>query len=419
MFLQIFGFSQLWYSLGLGGHLFTPNSPFSSNFFLGCCEIDPETEEKQPVQILCSPGQTEDSSSMNHNNSSKTIPYWIFKVSNLSSCCIYSEHNWVLEHWTFPKTSVAEKNTPNFVLNLVRPSLHTHSSDLKHATKPNIVTGEKMHTQKRIFFFWPFVVVCFCSPRSSSSSNSDHKKHRDFHNLCPLFLSLVNKPARTRAHTRAEEAALETELPQSLQQQHTAPQLLHHHHRRQSVSQISKSQNARPPECQIPRWCNPRNALQKNQAYKNYHRNDDERGGEKKTPTDLIDLSAALTHSLLFSGSRQRSKKKVLYKATKEEWGWLVFWGLWREMRRSRSNNNTLLLRGAKAKLRNFLVQDRCASATTSLFCWDQTAEDDKRKDKNTAAGSSCRVVAGSSGARLPSSPCIAPGLTLFHMPKN
>lgn len=48
----------------------------------------------------------------------------------------------------------------------------------------------------------------------------------------------------------------------------------------QSVSQISKSQNARPPECQIPRWWNPRNALRKNQPYKDYHRNDDER--EKK-----------------------------------------------------------------------------------------------------------------------------------------
>jgi hypothetical protein len=90
------------------------------------------------------------------------------------------------------------------------------------------------------------------------------------------------------------------------------------------------------------------------------------------------------------------------------------------EKKQKISNNNTLLLRGAKAKLRNFLVQDRCASATTSLFCWDQTAEDDKRKDKNTAAaGSSCRVVAGTSGARLPSSPCVAPGLTLFHMPNN
>lgn len=247
MFFQIFSFLQLWYSLGLGGHLFKPNSPFSSKFVLGCCEIDPETEEKQPVQILCSPGQTENSSSMNHNNSSKTTPYWIFKVSNLLSCCIYAEHNWVLEHWTFPKTSVAEKNTPNFVLNLVRPSLHTHSSDLKHATKPNIVTGEKMHTQKRNFF-WALCCGFLLFPLSSSSSNSDHKKHRDFHNLCSLFLSFVNKRARTRAHTRAEEAALETELPQSLQQQHTAPQLLHHHHhhRRQSVSQSDLQKPKRP-----------------------------------------------------------------------------------------------------------------------------------------------------------------------------
>jgi hypothetical protein len=60
------------------------------------------------------------------------------------------------------------------------------------------------------------------------------------------------------------------------------------------------------------------------------------RGAKKKKTTDLINLSAALTHSLLFSGSRQRSKKKVYYKATEEEWGWLVFWGHWRDTRRSR-----------------------------------------------------------------------------------
>jgi hypothetical protein len=41
--------------------------------------------------------------------------------------------------------------------------------------------------------------------------------------------------------------ALETELPQSLQQQHTAPQLLHHHHhRRQSVSQSDLQKPKRP-----------------------------------------------------------------------------------------------------------------------------------------------------------------------------
>lgn len=312
MFFQIFRFLQLWYSLGLGGHLFTPNSPFSSKFFLGCCEIDPETEEKQPVQILCSPGQTEDSSSMNHNNSSKTIPYWIFKVSNLLSCCIYAEHNWVLEHWTFPKTSVAEKNTPNFVLNLVRPSLHTHSSDLKHATKPNIVTGKKMHTQKRIFFL---ALCCgfLLFPLSSSSSNSDHKKHRDFHNLCSLFLSLVKKRARAHARThtgrRSGPGNRTPPKPPTTTHSSTAPPPPPPPSSvSQSVSQISKSQNARPPECQIPRWWNRRNALQNNQPYKKCHRNDDERG--EKKPADLIDLSAALTHSL-FSGSRQRSKKKV------------------------------------------------------------------------------------------------------------
>lgn len=101
---------------------------------------------------------------------------------------------------------------------------------------------------KKDLFFWPFVVVFFCSPLSSSSSNSDHKKHRDFHNLCPLFLSLVNKRARTHTNTRAEEAALETELSQSLQQKHTAPQLLHHHHRRQSVSQSVRSPKAKTPD---------------------------------------------------------------------------------------------------------------------------------------------------------------------------
>ncbi len=198
MFFQIFSFLQLWYSLGLGGHLFKPNSPFSSKFVLGCCEIDPETEEKQPVQILCSPGQTENSSSMNHNNSSKTTPYWIFKVSNLLSCCIYAEHNWVLEHWTFPKTYVAEKNTPNFVLNLVRPSLHTHSSDLKHATKPNIVTGEKMHTQKRIFFFGPLLWFSFVPPFLLLVEQRSQKAPR----LSQSLLSLLEFRQQARTHAR-------------------------------------------------------------------------------------------------------------------------------------------------------------------------------------------------------------------------
>ncbi len=334
MFFQIFRFLQLWYSLGLGGHLFKPNSPFSSKFVLGCCEIDPETEEKQPVQILCSPGQTENSSSMNHNNSSKTTPYWIFKVSNLLSCCIYAEHNWVLEHWTFPKTYVAEKNTPNFVLNLVRPSLHTHSSDLKHATKPNIVTGEKMHTQKRIFFFGPFVVVFFCSPFPPPRRTAITKSTATF-TISALSSWVSSTSAHARAHTHGQKKRPWKQNSPKASNNNTQ---LHSSTTTtvvsQSVSQISKSQNARPPECQIPRWWNRRNALQNNQPYKKCHRNDDERG--EKKPADLIDLSAALTHSLTHSSlgvakDRRRRFSTKPQKKNEGSWSFEDFEGTWEE----------------------------------------------------------------------------------------
>ncbi len=283
-----------------------------------------------------------------------------------------------------------------------------------------------MHTQKRIFFLGPLLWFSSVPPFPPPRRTAITKSTATFTiSALSSWVSSTSARARTQTHEQKKRPWKQnspkasnnnTQLHSSSTTTTVVSQSVS-----QSVSQISKSQNARPPECQIPRWWNPRNALRKNQPYKNYHRNDDERGKKKKT--NRSNWSLRCTHSLtpllwespkieeegLLQSHKRRMRLAGLLRTLKGH-----------EKKQKISNNNTLLLRGAKAKLRNFLVQDRCASATTSLFCWDQTAEDDKRKDKNTAAaGSSCRVVAGTSGARLPSSPCVAPGLTLFHMPNN